>query len=441
MATGKGLEMDRFTKEELYNLAFFEEVTQYYNWSWMREKLVNFDRYGIDNYVFVHFDIKDFKMINEIYGHEAGDNVLRRVCRVMQQCDWAYFSCRCDNDNFAMMMKCCPPDEIRRLLTEMFGQVSSLEEDASYPLYFRCGVAAINNAGEYGALITDMAKLAQHLGVSANVTEINFYTDEMKEEQLKGKLIKKDLPRALEEKELLVYYQPKYDPSNNSVVGAEALIRWNLHHEKLISPGLFVPYLEKEGAIDIVDRFVLEQVCIKLEEWKKKGMKLVPISVNMSKAQLYSPVMLQNIMAIVDKYDVERKYIEFELTESLTYDDEFYMLHVMEELRRLGFMLSIDDFGTGYSSLRLLSSLPLTTLKIDKSFIDEIENEASSRVRSIVQDILNMTQHLKITSVAEGVETEGQKDLVEVWGCDYIQGYYYSKPLPVEEFEKKLIEN
>ena len=151
--------------------------------------------------------------------------------------------------------------------------------------------------------------------------------------------------------------------------------------------------------------------------------------------------MLQNIMAIVDKYDVERKYIEFELTETLTYDDERYMLYVMDELRRLGFLLSIDDFGTGYSSLRLLSNLPLTTLKIDKSFIDEIENESSCRVRSIVQDILSMTQHLKITSVAEGVETAGQKELVKAWGCDYIQGYYYSKPLPVDEFEKKLIPN
>lgn len=432
-------DLNNFSKEELYDMAFFESVSHHYNWNWMREKLDNYEKYGIDDFIFVHFDIKDFKMINEIYGHDVADKFLRKICEVMKSCDWAYYSCRCDNDNFAMMIKCDTEENIRRNLNEMFDKLHHLDEDPTYPIYFRCGVASINNVSDYRVLITDMAKLAQRLGNSANITEINFYTDDMKEEQIKGKLYKNDLSRAIAENELLVYFQPKHDPFNNSVVGAEALIRWDYHHQGIIPPGRFVPYLEKEGAIDIIDRFVLEEVCKKLEQWKRMGKKLVPISVNMSKVQLYSPLVIKKILDIVDRYDVERQFIEFELTESLAYDDEIYMLKVMQELRDLGFLLSIDDFGTGYSSLRLLSVMPLTTLKIDKSFVDVIENLDNDKVCYIVKDILRMTKHLHITSLAEGVETEGQKDLLREWGCDYIQGYYYSKPLPEADFEAKLL--
>lgn len=431
--------IDGFSKEELYNIAFFESVTNYYNWNWMREKLTNYEQYGIDDFIFVHFDVKDFKMVNELYGHAVGDNLLRRICEAMKNCEWSYFSCRCDNDNFAMMVKRMSREEIKTKLEQFFDNLSVLPEDPSYPIYFRCGVADINNVKDYRVIITDMAKLAQNLGNNANVTEIMFYTDEMKEEQIKGKVIKQEISRALSNNEFLVYYQPKYSPVTNSIVGAEALIRWNYMHKEIWGPGKFVPYLEKERAIDIIDRFVLEQVCIKLEEWKHLGKKLVPISVNLSKTHLYNPTIIQKILSIVDKYDVERRFIEFELTESSTYEDKAYMIKVMNELRNLGFLLSIDDFGTGYSSLNLLSTMPLTTLKIDKSFIDSIEESDGSKAKFILKDIFGMTKHLDITSVAEGVETENQKELIKQWGCDYIQGYYYSKPLPVAEFEKLLI--
>ncbi|MDO5154948.1 MAG: GGDEF domain-containing phosphodiesterase [Eubacteriales bacterium] len=430
--------IDNFSKEQLFEMAFYEPVTHYYNWNWLRERLENFEKFGLSDFIFAHFDIKDFKMINEIYGHTVGDKVLIRMCDALSKCDWIYFSSRCDNDNFALMVKRMSDEEVRAKLQALFDSLSVLDEDSKYPIFYRCGVASVDNVGDYRATVTDLAKMAQRLGTKVNVTEIHFYTDEMKEKQMHSKLLKKDLTNALENDELIVYYQPKYEPVHNTLVGAEALIRWNYHHERMLPPGEFVPYFEQEGAIEKIDRFVLEQVCMKLEHWKQQGIKLVPISVNMSRAQLYSPLVIDNILAIVDRYDVERQYIEFELTESLAYGDVDYMIQVMKELRELGFLLSIDDFGTGYSSLSLLSNMPLTTLKIDKSFIDEIEMDEDGKVDYIVKNILGITKHLSIYSVAEGVETEDQKNLLKKWGCNYIQGYFYSRPIPVEEFEKFL---
>lgn len=430
--------IDDYTKEQLYDLAFFERVTHHYNWNWLRGRIVDCEQYGVTDFVFVHFDIKDFKVVNEIYGHSVGDNLLAKVCKVMRECDWVYCSCRCDNDNFAMMIHRMPDDKVYEKLMEMFGKMSFLDEDAGFPIFFRCGVASIENVRDYGATVTDMAKMAQREGVKANITEVRFYTDAMKEETLRSKFLKSELPRAFRENELMVYLQPKCDPANNELMGAEALIRWNYKHDKLLMPGEFVPYFEQEGTIEKIDRFVLEQVCINLEAWKKKGMKLIPISVNMSRAQLYNPLMIKHILAIVDKYDVDRSLIEFELTESLAYGDAEYLIRVMKQLRELGFGLSIDDFGTGYSSLSLLSSMPLTTLKIDKSFVDKLDHNEEGITDYIVQHILGLSKHLCVNSVAEGVETQYQKELLEKWGCDYIQGYYYYKPIPTDQFEKLM---
>lgn len=432
------IDINQFDKQELFHLAYFETVTNYYNWNWMREKLEDFEKYGIEDFAFVHFDIKDFKMVNEIYGHDAGDDLLRKVCRVLQDQDWAYYTSRCDSDNFAMMVQKLPDEVIREKLEKMFARMDRLDADMHYPIYFRCGVASIDNVSDFRATITDLAKIAQHFGMKANETEIHFYTDDMKRSQLRSKMLKADLDRAMEENELEVYYQPKFDPVTNALVGAEALIRWNYHHETILPPKDFVPYFEQEGTIERVDRFVLEQVCKKLNQWKQEGVELVPISVNMSRAQLYSPLLVKTVKDIVDKYDIDRKYIEFELTESMAYDDSQYMIEVMKHLRELGFMLSIDDFGTGYSSLSLLADMPLTTLKLDKSFVDEIGNKEKGKTNYIVRNILEMTKFLNINSIAEGVETEVQKNLLKEWGCNYIQGYFYSKPIPVALFEEML---
>lgn len=436
--------IDNYTKEQLYNTAFFDSITGHYNWNWMYDHIFNFENYGITDFCLIHFDVKDFKMINEIYGHVAGDNVLINVVKAINKLKWCYFSCRCDNDNFVMMVPKFSQEELYEKLMNLFNSISVLDEDKDYQIFYRAGVVSVNidTIKAERVYITDMAKFAKSLGTKANVNEIHFYTDEMKEEEFKGKLLKNELNRAFNNNEFLVYYQPKYNPKTNELVGAEALIRWNYNLKELWSPNKFVPYLEKENVIWKIDLFVLEEVCKNLQLWKNNGYNLVPISVNMSKTQLYSKNIISNINSIVNKYDIDKKYIEFELTESIAYDDITYMLKVLNQLRNEGFLLSIDDFGTGYSSLSLLSSMPITGLKIDKSFIDELEKSNSkSKIKFIIKDIVHMTKHLKINSLAEGVETENQKNLIRDWGCDSIQGYFYSKPLNIIDFEKLLTKN
>lgn len=431
--------MHNYDMEQLYNLAYKDRVTGYYNWNWMDEKLNEYQKEGIESYGFVHFDIKDFKMINEIYGHVVGNRVLQRISDTLQTLSWVIFGARCDNDNFSMMTLPFEKEEFEKRLNELFIQLGEMEFIPGYKLYYRCGVVLHEDATGIGNMVADPAKFAQSQGCIPNCTEICFYTKEMKERQIRGKRLKNELPDAIANGELLVYLQPKYDADTECLVGAEALIRWNYRHEKLMPPNLFIPYLEKDGAIEKIDQFVLESVCAKLSDWYRAGKNIYPISVNLSRTQLNNPDLVEILCGIVDKYEIPRYWIEFELTETVAYENKEYLLCVMHALREEGFRLSMDDFGTGYSSLSLLKDMPLDMLKIDKSFVDDLSNESENQKQNLLlKDIIAITKHMQVASLAEGVETREQKEMLRNWGCQFIQGYYYSKPVPIEEYELLL---
>ncbi|HOE08629.1 MAG TPA: bifunctional diguanylate cyclase/phosphodiesterase [Treponemataceae bacterium] len=424
-------------RDSYYRLAYHDPVTGYPNWNWMVNYISTSD--SQDGYDFVHFDVKSFKMINELYGHRAANTYLRQICDEMQKIPWKKCAVRCDNDRFAMITEPMKEEELRIRLLAFFAEISRLPADKAYPIYFRCGVVQYSNMGNNKSIIADFAKMAQRLGVKQNVTEIHFYTEQMKRNVLRSETLKRELPNSIKNGELLVYLQPKYCADSDKIYGAEALIRWNYHKENFLSPAEFVPLLEKNGAIEIIDRYVLNTVCKKLVEWKERNLPLYPISINLSRSQFNNVRMIEIIERIVSKYNLNRSLIEFELTESAAYNDQEYLLNTMMRIRDLGFNLSMDDFGTGFSSLSLLKDMPLTTLKIDKSFVDSIHHtNESHRDNLVVQDIITMTQHLNIASLAEGVETEEQRNLLRSWGCNYIQGYYYSKPIPVFDYEALL---
>ncbi len=430
-----------YSKEELYYKAFREPITGYYNWSWMWDRLASYYLNGITDYGFVHFDIKDFKMLNELYNHQVANDVLVRVTRNIEaHKDWIYFGARCDNDNFSLMIRDMPEEEIREKLTAFFEEISTLEIDPSYRIFYRCGVVNMRNAMNAGNIVADCAKMAQATGTGINVTEINFYTDEMHENILWGKHLKAYLDTAIEEDEFLVYLQPKMDINKGHICGAEALIRWNYKHKALMSPYRFIPHFEADDSIIKVDNLVLRKVCAKLKEWKEKGMPLYPISVNLSRKHMEQPQLVHYLTEIVDSYGVERSMIEFELTETATYDNQSYMISVIEDLKNKGFRISMDDFGTGYSSFGLLKEMPLDTLKVDKSFVDLLATEEESRkIRIIIRHIISMARELGVSCVAEGAEGQDQILALRELGCEIVQGYYYSRPIPVEEFEEKYL--
>lgn len=241
---------------------------------------------------------------------------------------------------------------------------------------------------------------------------------------------------ALEEGQFTVYYQPKYNLNDECMAGAEALVRW-IHPEwGFMSPGEFIPLFEKNGFIPRLDQYVWESVCIQLQSWKEKGYPLLPISVNVSRADVYHSQLVDTLLRLTQKYDTDPSYLHLEITESAYTENSAQIISTAEQLRKLGFIIEMDDFGSGYSSLNMLGQMKLDILKLDMKFIqNEIEKPMN---QSILNDIISMAHRMGLSVVAEGVETREQMRRLQIFGCDYAQGYFFAKPMPVTEFEELL---
>ena len=429
-----------FEKETLYKSAFTDIVTGSYNWYHLEAFLeVPADK-GINDYAFAHFDVKDFRVINEAYGHIAANKVLANIVKAMKESDFILASGRCHNDNFAMILKDMPEEELVKKLKDFFEKLSVLEEDPYYKIYYKCGLVTMQRAMLSGNRVADFAKMAQALATNQKQTEIIVYTDQMHDDLSWGNYIKAYVETAIEQDEFVVYLQPKFDICKETIKGAEALIRWNYKGKDFLPPYRFIPFFEKDGSIGKIDDIVLKKVCQALARWKAEGKALYPISVNLSRSRLDDEKLIDNLVSIVDYYGVDHKLIDFELTESATYDNTEHMLNVLEELRSRGFKIAMDDFGTGYSSLSLLTRMPINTLKIDKSFVDKVATENERKEDIIVlRHIITLAKELGFVCLAEGAESKNQIDRLRDLGCEIIQGYYYSKPIPIADYDKKYL--
>ena len=431
---------NHFEKETLYKSAFTDLITGNYNWNHLEAFMEVPGDKKIEDYAFAHFDIKQFRVINEAYGHIAANKILSNIVKAMNEADFIYASARCHNDNFAMLLKDMPEPELKQKLNDFFDKLSRLEEDPFYKIYFKCGVVPMQRAMLSGNRIADAAKMAQERCTNQNETEIIFYTDKMHDNLSWGNYIKAYVETAIEQDEFVVYLQPKFDIKAEKIKGAEALIRWNYKNKEFLPPYRFIPFFEKDGSIAKIDDIVLKKVCEAMNRWKKEGKPLYPISVNLSRSRMYDENLIDKLVSIVDSYAVDHHLIDFELTESATYDNMEHMLSVLQELRDRGFKISMDDFGTGYSSLALLTQMPIDTLKIDKSFVDTIANESERKEDIIVvKHIITLAKELGFVCLAEGAESRPQIDRLRDLGCEIIQGYYYSKPIPLGEYEEKYL--
>jgi EAL domain-containing protein (putative c-di-GMP-specific phosphodiesterase class I) len=433
-------DFSKFEKEELYKSAFTDLITGSYNWNHLEAYLEVPSDKEISDYAFAHFDIKEFRVINEAYGHIAANKVLTNIVKAMNESDFVYASARCHNDNFAMLIKDMPQDELVQKLYNFFEKLSVLEEDPYYKIYYKCGVVPMQRAMLSGNRVADAAKMAQALCTNQMQTEVMVYTDKMHDDLSWGNYIKAYVETAIEQDEFVVYLQPKFDIRKETIKGAEALIRWNYKNKEFLPPYRFIPFFEKDGSIAKIDDIVLKKVCAALARWKKEGKPLYPISVNLSRSRLYNENLIDNLVSIVDSFGVDHSLIDFELTESATYDNMEHMLSVLEDLRSRGFKISMDDFGTGYSSLSLLTQMPIDTLKIDKSFVDTITttNERPEDI-IVLRHIISLAKELGFVCLAEGAESKSQVDRLRDFGCEIIQGYYYSKPVPIAEYDEKYL--
>ena len=265
------------------------------------------------------------------------------------------------------------------------------------------------------------------------------YNDEMRSRETYNQRLLNDLRKAVEHREFNVYYQPKFniqcDPPR--LDSAEALVRWQHPELGLIPPGDFIPLYERNGQIEIIDNYVWAEAARQIAAWKEKYGVTVPVSVNLSRVDMFNPKLEDILDGLVKKNGLDCHSLKLEVTESAYTENTDELLTVMERLRNKGYEIEMDDFGSGYSSLGALSSLPVDVLKMDRSFVMNIDHDEKDL--RLVELILDIARNLKMSVIAEGVETESQLTLLKNAGCDFVQGYYFSRPLPPEAFEVFIV--
>lgn len=325
--------------------------------------------------------------------------------------------------------------DVQKIRNELNIIVKQKTYAPSVQIYF--GFCEITS-DEYVECINN-ANIARFYNENTSETAVLKYEPYMRKENRDYMRMKGDIERALNNGELEVYYQPKFNIKTNRFVGAEALVRWNHPEKGLLAPGAFIPFAEQTGQIVDIDRFVFEQVMKDINSWKKNKTRLLIISINLSKNELFKNDTIEFYKSMISKYEVSPLLIEIEITESAVSKDVLYAANVLSQLKQLRFKTSMDDFGTGYSSLSYLKKLPVDVLKLDKSFFDEIEID--KKARDIVSITIQLAKALDMNVIAEGIETEKQVNILKTTQCDCIQGYYYTSALNKTDYEAFLRKN
>ncbi|WP_051201205.1 MULTISPECIES: putative bifunctional diguanylate cyclase/phosphodiesterase [unclassified Butyrivibrio] len=390
----------------------------------------------IKEYTAFLFNLKGFSNINQKYGIEAADSIVIRFSeKVKEFLDEDEVLGHLGGDNFVALVRKCRKEKFCRLLNgiEVTFTANGKEEKVRIPSTI--GLWDIEeNFDDPGEAISRPSIALQHAKHILHVPVVSV-TEEMIKRVAVQKTVLEQYQSALQNQEFLVFYQPKVDSRNNTLVGAEGLVRWN-HDGQMISPGIFIPPLEQNGEIYLLDFYVLKKTCEDIKKWMDNGFEPVTISVNFSRKDMVDPDLAANIDRIIINSGIDKKYIEVELTETVDEQEHGELAKFISDLRERGINTAIDDFGAGYSSLATLREFEVHTLKIDRSFINTPEFSWKDKI--ILTDIIHMASELGMEVITEGVERQDQIDFVNKVGCYIIQGYYYDRPLPLEEFEERL---
>ncbi len=388
----------------------------------------------------VALDINNFKIVNELFGFDVGDKVLIEVANALEDSmNEDEIFARIANDDFVFLSRFKDSDELssRGYMLQYLLQEEQKLLLPNHKLSFNIGIYKLEEQVDIMLALEKAGMAVQHARQLNSKVPV-FYDDSMREKALLVSEIENSMIEALQNKEFVVYLQPKFNLAKGIVEGAEALIRWNHPEKGLISPMEFIPLFEKNGFIIHIDLFVLEEVCKLQRKFIDEGKQLIPISINQSKVLINCNDYIDTVIEIVQRYEVPAHLIELELTETVVHDNIKMLKGVTSKLQDQGFLISIDDFGTGYSSLNLLKELNVDVLKIDQEFLSNFE--VDQRSHTVLEGIIKLAKELEILVVTEGVETSLQADLLKLLNCDMAQGYLYAKPMSISEFEKYLDE-
>lgn len=391
-------------------------------------------------YAYVSFSIDKFNLISELSSRSYCDSLLKTLADSLKA--WIKDDetlARVHDDLFGMLLKFDDEIKFRQRLTRMFKYAGDIPitDNNFCNISFHSGVCLVGHETDVDRVISRARKARKSFGTSS-IANINFYQSSTTGHNNNDQILKEAL-KAFEEKRFYIYLQAKYRLESEKIAGAEALIRWNHETYGLLTPNVFLPLLEEKGMITKIDFFVLESVCGIIRNWIQDGKQAVVVSVNLSVKHLENRLLVQDLLDIVDQHQVPHNLIEFEFPETAVYDMRQELLDAMKQLHALGFIISIDNFGAGVSAVHLLKELPIHILKLDKGLIKDFEEaEFSNKDRTIVTHIISYAKSRNMEVVAEGVETEGQREMLREESCDMIQGYYYQRPMPSQEFGKLL---
>lgn len=385
-------------------------------------------------YAIIYFDINNFKVVNDTFGYDHGDTILKNIADILKiQLKHHEIYAKFPNDHFVLMVKVekdmpAPLNKILELQSEILKCFKGNRE-----ITLSIGVYALQEQDEniyYAVNKANMARTYVKRRINENIIvyDEKFY-HRIKEESLLVEGIK----TALKNDEFQVYYQPKYNLQTGEMMGSEALIRWEHPEKSLISPAIFIPVAERNGMIVDIGRKVLEIVCNDLENWNRGNRKIYPVSVNLSRIELYQRDVVQFILSMTERHHIASDWIEFEITETATVNHLSTVCDIISELRNHGFKILLDDFGTGYSSLSCLKEIPIDTLKLDRSFLENFETDI--KAQNVTKSIVYLAKSIGLDTIIEGVETKEQAKMMRDFGCDYVQGYYFAKPMCKAEYE------
>lgn len=385
-------------------------------------------------YAIVYSDMENFQLLKDLFGENAGNNLLVYMARVFKHFISKDELCgRMEADHFILFIK-YDEDSIKDNLESVVSIINDFPVNMTIRIRF--GIYKIEDRTMSVRAMCNRAILTVDTIKGKYGKHLAFYDKKIWEQQVYEQEIINYMEEALKEKQFKVYFQPKYDLNSERVAGAEALVRWEHPTRGFMSPGEFIQLFEKNGFITELDKFVWDTTCAYIEKWIKDGYPIVPISVNVSRTDIYNPDFVEIILGIINKHHLEPEHIHLEITETAYTDNPQQIIETVKKLKIIGFVIEMDDFGSGYSSLNMLNELPIDILKLDMGFVQGDLNN-----NNILSFIIGLAKWMDYAVVAEGIETEEQIQMLRNMDCNFVQGFYYAKPMPADEFEAYMLKH